>query len=225
MLPSTLIGLLVLAAALSPGLVRQRMVSRYVQRDSRSSVTEVVELATAGAFASVLAAIVTLLLGQGIPALLSLGQLVGDPAFLRAHPWSVVRSVLVCFGFSFAFALAGGWLWARRVVKVTARIREGTAWAGVLSQKRDGRPAFLAVELDDGRLAEGYFRAVSVSEEAARDALVLRRPIALSGPGDVPRTAVDEDFLLIPRSGVKAVHGKYVAAAAVREGSARGEEM
>ncbi|HWD77855.1 MAG TPA: DUF6338 family protein [Kribbella sp.] len=210
MLPSTMVGLLVLVAALSPGLVRRRLVTRYVQRDSRSSVAEVVELATAGAFTSVIAAIATLVLGQFVPFLVSLGEFVGDPAGLRAHPWRVVLSLVVSLGLSFALASLSGYLWARRVAEVSAMIREGTVWAGVLSVKRDGKPAFLAVELDDGRLAEGYFRAVSVAEDVARDALVLRRPIAISGPANSPRTVVDEDFLLIPRSGVKVVHGKYV---------------
>lgn len=65
------------------------------------------------------------------------------------------------------------------------------------------------MELDDGRVVEGVFRAVSGLEDPARDALVLRRPVLVSGPGDTPRTPVDEDFVLLPRSIIRAVRGTY----------------
>jgi len=88
-------------------------------------------------------------------------------------------------------------------------MREGSAWAGVLARRQNGKPAYLSVEVDDGRLLEGVFRSVSVADEPARDALALRRPIRICLAGSSDRVDVDEDFVLIPRSTIKAVHGTY----------------
>ncbi|SDY10247.1 hypothetical protein SAMN05421504_104511 [Amycolatopsis xylanica] len=208
--PSTLAGLVFLIAALSPGLVYHRMLARFLPRDSRSTVAEVVEMATAGALTSAIALVVVLGAGQVIPGLLSLDEAVGDPALLRPKAWSVVVSALLVLLLSLALAVGGGRLWVRVLGKKPTRIHQGLVWSGVLSAKRDGLPVFLAVEVDDGRLIEGLFRSVSVDGDPARDAIVLQRPIAVSGPGDVPRTAGEQDFVLIPRASVKAVHGKYV---------------
>lgn len=63
MLPNGVAGLLFLVAALSPGLLYHRAVMRYVPRDARSTVVEVVEvveLATVGVLTSVLACVVVL---------------------------------------------------------------------------------------------------------------------------------------------------------------------
>ncbi|MCP3800683.1 DUF6338 family protein [Allokutzneria sp. A3M-2-11 16] len=208
--PSTVAGLVFLIAALSPGLVYHRMLARFSQRDSRSTIVELVEMATAGAVASAVATVMVIGAGQVVPGLVSLAELVGDPVILRAHPWSVLISAALALVLSLALAALGGWLWIRRADTGPGRIREGSAWAGVLAARHEGRPAFLAVELDDGRLVEGYFRTVSVAEDPARDVLALRRPILVSGPGEVPRKEFDEDFVLIPRSIVKLVHGKHV---------------
>jgi hypothetical protein len=209
MVPNGVIGVLFLVAALSPGLLFHRAVMRYEPRDSRSTVVEVVEFTTVGALTTVAACVLALLAGEVVPGLVTLGEVVGAPAALRARPWGVVGSSALVLLLSFALALGAGRVWTRRSAARSSRIREGSAWAGVLAGKRDGKPAYLSVELDDGRLVEGVFRSVSVAEEPARDALALRRPIRVAQPGSAERTDLDEDFVLIPRSIVKAVHGSY----------------
>ncbi|MCT2587963.1 hypothetical protein JT362_33105 [Actinophytocola sp. S1-96] len=196
-------------AALSPGLVYHRVIAQFLARDNRSTVVELVEMATAGAVTSVVASVVVLGLGEFIPPLVSLDELAWNRSGDWPRPWSVVASALLVLFVSFGLAVLAGWMWVRRAGRLPTRIKQGSAWAGVLGAKRDGKPAFLAVELDDGRLIEGVFRSVSVAEDPARDALVLRPPILSSGPGDSPRTAVNEDFVFIPRSIIKAVHGSY----------------
>ncbi|MET1075091.1 MAG: DUF6338 family protein, partial [Umezawaea sp.] len=198
--PSTVAGLVFLVAALSPGLVYHRMLTRFLPRDSRSTVVELVEMATAGALTSIVACVAVLGVAELVPALVSMDELTGDPAALRSHAWGVLLSTTLALAVSFGLAVLAGWSWVRKSGKAPSRIKEGSAWSGVLSRKRDGTPAFLAVELDDGRLVEGVFRTVSVAEDPARDALALRRPILVSGPGDAPRTEVADDFVLIPRS-------------------------
>ncbi|MFB9928072.1 DUF6338 family protein [Amycolatopsis halotolerans] len=216
--PSTAAGLVFLVAALSPGLVYHRMLARFLPRDSRSAVGEVVEMATAGALTSAVAVVLVLVAGQVFPGLVSLDDLVTGPATLRPKAWGVVASALFVLLLSLALALAGGRLWVRLAGKQQSRIHEGVVWSAVLAAKRDGLPVFLAVEVDDGRLIEGLFRSVSVDGDPARDAVVLQRPIAVTGPGDNPRSAREQDFVLIPRSIVKAVHGKYVPRTAREKG-------
>jgi hypothetical protein len=209
MLPNGVAGLLFLVAALSPGLLYHRAVMRYVPRDARSTVVEVVELATVGVLTSVLACVVVLAVGELVPGLVTIGDVVDDASVLRAQAWSVVGSAVLALVVSFGLAALAGRLWVKYTAPHRRRIREGSAWAGVLAEKRDSKPAYLSVELDDGRLLEGVFRTVSVTEEPARDALALRRPIRICPAGSADRTDVDEDFVLIPRSIIKAVHGSY----------------
>jgi hypothetical protein len=207
--PTTVAAFVFLIAALSPGFVYHRMLARFQPRDHRSPLVELAEMATAGALTTAFAIAAVLGIGELVPALISPADLAGDPNALRARPWGVLGSVVLALLVSLALAAAAGWLWIRKIVKAPSRMREGTVWIGVLAAKRDGKPAFLAVELDDGRVVEGVFRAVSGLEDPARDALVLRRPVLVSGPGDTPRTPVDEDFVLLPRSVIRAVHGTY----------------
>jgi hypothetical protein len=202
--PTTVAGIVFLVAALSPGLVYHRVLSRFLPRDSRSTVVELVELATAGALTTAVACVAVLGAGEVVPVLLSPAEL-----YTRPHPWQVLLSATLALVLSFGLAGVAGWWWVRKFGREPVRIREGSAWAGVLGAKRDGKPAFLAVELTDGRLVEGVFRTVSVAEDPDRDALALRRPILVTGPNGAPRTEVDEDFVLIPRSIVKVVHGTY----------------
>lgn len=207
--PSTVAGIIFLAAALSPGLLYHQLLMRFFPRDSRSTVVELVELATVGALTSVLAGAAVLGAGEVVPALVSVNEVFGGSAILRSQAWSLLGSLLLALALSWGLAVLGGWLWIRRSSGRRGRIREGSAWASVLSGKRDGLPAYLAVELDDGRLIEGVFRAVSVAEDPARDVLALRRPIRICPPGGTERTEVDGEFVLIPRSIIKAVHGSY----------------
>jgi hypothetical protein len=202
--PTTVAGIVFLVAALSPGLVYHRVLSRFLPRDSRSTVVELVELATAGALTTALSCVVVLGAGEVVPALLSPAELYTRPA-----PWSVLLSAILALVLSFGLAGLAGWWWVRKFARRPVRIREGSAWVGVLGKRRDGKPAYLAVELTDGRSIEGVFRTVSVAEDPDRDALALRRPIFVTGPNGAPRTEVDEEFVLIPRSVVKVVHGTY----------------
>jgi hypothetical protein len=208
-LPTGAVGVLFLFAALSPGFLYHRAVARYRPRDSRSAVVEVVEFATAGALTSIVALVAVLAVGEIIPGLLTLNDVASNPAALRTRAWSVVGSSALVLVISFGLAAAAGRFWAGRSAGQRGQLREGSAWAGVLARKQDGKPAYLSVELDDGRLLEGVFRSVSVAEEPARDALALRRPIRICPAGGSERVDVDEDFVLIPRSAIKAVHGTY----------------
>jgi hypothetical protein len=208
--PSTVVGLVFLAAALSPGLVYHRALARYLQRDQRSTAIEIVELGTVGVIASSISVVVVAGLAELVPAFVTLDELFGDPRAVGHEPWRAVAAVGSALVLSYLLSAAAGVLVARRSAERSGRMREGSAWSGVLAKRKDGRPAFLAVEIDDGRLIEGFFRTVSVTGDPARDVLALKGPIAFSGPGKVQRKAVEDDFVLIPRSIVKAIRGKYV---------------
>ena len=207
--PGTVAGFLFLIAALSPGFVFHRMLAKYHFRDTRSPVVELVEMATAGALATAVAVLMTLGLGELVPGLLSATEVAGDVNALRTRPWSVLGALAVVLPLSLGLAAATGWLWTRRARERPSPIRQGSVWSGVLSAKKNGKPAYLAVELEDGRVFEGVFRALSDADDPDRDAVVLRKPIAVSGPGDIERTKVNEEFVLIPRTVIRVVHGTY----------------
>jgi hypothetical protein len=95
-MPSSLIAVAVLAAALVPGYAHHRVFQRYAVRDERSPTVEIVELFLAGALSTTIALLLVLAAAQGFPTILvPLRDLAAGSSFLRAHPWQAVTVAIL----------------------------------------------------------------------------------------------------------------------------------
>jgi hypothetical protein len=211
--PSSVIAAVLLLAAVTPGYAFHRAMNRYRPKDTRSSTAEVVELFGVGALTTAAGLLLTLLIGELSPSLVTLHEVTKAPADFRDHPWSWVGAVVLAMALSMGFStLAGAYAGRKSPRRTGAAVREGTVAVHALTDRAgpDGqRKPFVAVELSDGRLVEGYVRYVSTDPDPARRDIVLQRPIAWTGPGDVPRTRSPAVCVFVAGALVRVVHISY----------------
>ncbi|MEV8230068.1 DUF6338 family protein [Streptomyces sp. NPDC079167] len=212
-MPSSVIAAVLLLAAMTPGYAFHRAVNRYRPKDTRSSTAEVVELFSVGALATAAGLLLTLLLGELAPFLVTLHEVTKAPAHFGDHPWSWVGAVVLAMALSMALStLAGVYAGRKSPRRTGTAVREGTVAVHALTDRAGPdrrRKPFVAVELSDGRLVEGYVRYVSTDPDPARRDIVLQRPIAWTGPGDVPRTESPTVCVFVPGALVRVVHISY----------------
>lgn len=207
--PSTLGAILAVLLAVAPGYLYRRALRRHALQDERSATIEMVELFSVGAVATLVSALGVAGIAELAPALVSIEE-VTNPVRILDHPWRIVLTTASVVLLSSGLCLLGGRTAARLSPSRVGSTYEGSTWSRQLATPSAGRPPYLAVELADGRLVEGYVRAVSSDDDAARRFLVLQTPLAITGPGDRPRRRTGSHFLLIPGGLINVVHGKYI---------------
>ncbi|MEU6314967.1 DUF6338 family protein [Streptomyces sp. NPDC047014] len=214
-MPGSVVGAVLLLVALAPGSVYHQAFRRHSQRDTRTTTAEVVELFGVGALTTTAGLLLTLLLAEAVPFLVPLDAVLRAPADFPARPWSWVAAGLLVMLLSLALSRTAGVLAGRRSPRRTgAGLREGSAAVRAFTERDPedpARKAFLAVELSDGRLVEGYLRYVSSDPDPDRRDLVLQRPLAWTGPGATPRTPSPARLVYVPGSLVRVVHISYPA--------------
>ncbi|MFG2540137.1 DUF6338 family protein [Streptomyces sp. NPDC048511] len=212
-MPSSVIAAVLLLAAMTPGYAFHRTMNRYRPKDTRSSTTEVVELFSVGALATTTGLLLTLLIGELAPSLITLREATKTPTDLRHHPWSWAGAAVLAMTLSMALStLAGVYAGRKSPRRTGTAVREGTVAVHALTDRAGpgGRhKPFAAVELSDGRLVEGYVRYVSTDPDPARRDIVLQQPIAWTGPGDAPRTRSPAVCVFVPGALVRVVHISY----------------
>lgn len=208
--PSTFVAVVVLLFAIAPGYLYRKVLRRYVLQDDRSAAVELVELFAIGALTTLMTVIGVLAIGELNGVLLSPREAV-QPSYLAGHPWEVLFSAGAVMLSSSLLCACWGWLTGRRSGSKMSRVHEGTTWTQVLTHQDSDREPYLAVELTDGRLVEGFPFAVSVEDQQDKRFIALQGPLAVTGPGDAPRERSRAHFILLPGSLIKVVHGRYVS--------------
>jgi hypothetical protein len=211
-MPSNIFSVIILLAALAPGFVYLQAYQRRSLRDTRSATAETVEMFAFGALATLLAGLTVLVLGQLTPAFVTLDVLLKGTSGLGTIPWKVIASASLTLALSTSISgLAGTLLGNRRSSRV-ATVREGILAVRVLTARSPkGRRPYLAVELNDGRLVEGYLWYASTHEDPARRDIALQKPLAWSGNGQRERTKATAERVLIPGSMIRVIHLSYPA--------------
>jgi hypothetical protein len=209
--PGSVVAAILLLAAMTPGFAFHQAYRRFSAKGPRTSTTEVVELFSVGALATCLGILGSALLAEPVSYLISLKEAATAPAGVADRPWSWVVSGILTMALSITASTGAGiYLGKRSPQRRGERLREGTVTAWTLTEHdRNGRRPFLAVELADGRLVEGYLRRVSLAEEPERRDIVLQRPLLWTGPGAVPRTLSAARIVVIPGSLVRVIHLSY----------------
>lgn len=177
----SLTALLILAFAAAPGYAGLRAMERRSPRDSVSSVRETLEIVSLGLIASVITALLLFFAAQITSALLPLRGLIVGPSYFRAHPWQLILSGLLQIAFATGLSVAIGMLIVERFAP--AVIRQGNLWHPVLAEMRDGHRAYVAIELLDGRLVEGFALMCSTAAHPNDREIALQAPLAVTVPG------------------------------------------
>jgi hypothetical protein len=180
-MPASLTALLILVFAAAPGYAALRAMERRNPRDSVTAIRETIEIVSVGLLASTVVALLLLGAAEITSALLPLRGLVAGSSYLRAHPWQVILSGLLQVVAATVLSAAAGTLVVRGLAPVVNR--PGHIWNLVLTRNRDGRDAYVAVELLDGRLVEGLIRGYSSSVDPGDREIAVQAPIAVTPPG------------------------------------------
>ncbi|MEU4338316.1 DUF6338 family protein [Micromonospora lupini] len=209
-MPANVVTVAVLIAALAPGFCFVQAYRRHVLSDKPSPTREIIEFFGAGALATVVASVLVLALGNVVPWMVSLHELVVDTRNLRASAWQVVASAGLVLLLSVTLCIVAGELLGRRAPSRVGHINAGVMAVRVLATPSPkGREPYLAVELDDGRLVEGYLRHAAVEDDPDRRDLVLQRPLFFSGTGYARRTPSAAVKLYVPGSMIRVIHISY----------------
>jgi hypothetical protein len=206
-MPSGLVGVLVFLFGVAPGYLYRRAIWRRVPHEKKGGLTEAAELISAGAFASAIAVLVVLGAAEFTTALLSLENLTAGTDYLRAHPWQAIWAGLS------AVLLAAALAWFAGTLTATIRSRDitlldGTVWSRVLTRRHHERRPFLAVELLDGRIVEGFLLEVSTEPEMEKRDIALQPPIAWSVPGG-SRLHIREGFVIVSGREIRVIQASY----------------
>jgi small nuclear ribonucleoprotein (snRNP)-like protein len=182
-MPASLTALLILVLAAAPGYAALRVIERRSPRDPVSPIRETIEYVSVGLLASAVIAFLLLGAAEITSALLPLRGLIGGPGYLRAHPWQLILSGLLQVILATGLAAAAGMLLVRKLVPRVNR--QGHLWHPVLARNEEGRDAYVAIELTDGRLVEGLVLAYSSSVNPSDREIAVQGPIAVTPPGGV----------------------------------------
>jgi hypothetical protein len=159
--PSTLLGLVVLAASIGPGYIWIAVAETRIPRRPRSQLLEIAEMVIVGGLASALAFLAVFSFASWT-SLIDADALAKDgTAYLLGHP---TRGLGVVF-LGLALAYLGAWGVALlRYRKHPQIIEHGySAWHRMLGQQ-PGRDVYATVDLRDGTTVAGWVFLCTVDE-------------------------------------------------------------
>lgn len=210
-MPNSIVAAVLLLVALAPGFVYRQAFLRSSLKDTQSSTVEVVELFTLGSLTSFAGLLVTAGLAEVFPWLVSMNDLTATGGDFRVRPWSWILSASLVLLVSAALSGGAGQMSGRRAShRLGGGSREGNGAVRAFTDRSpDGVKPFLAIELTDGRLVEGYLRYVSTNESSALREVVLQHPLAVTDPDSGSRVLGKARLIVIPGSLVGLVHISY----------------
>lgn len=211
MIPETLVGLALFAAAVGPGYLYVRIAERREPRQERTQLFEAAELLVIGASTTAVTVLAVLALAE-LVGFIDTVELTKEPgAYLVTEPARILPAVVLTLAGSYG----GAWGVAKVVHRrSTAEIRPNdSGWFGAFERDRPKDSGILGtVELRDGRLIMGVVRSATTEQTTDRS-------ITLSAPLDAPLqvrsadgqtvTAIADDFIVLDGQDVLYVSGRY----------------
>jgi Family of unknown function (DUF6338) len=171
-IPSTLLGLVLLAASIGPGYLWVRVAETRVPRSPRTQLLEVAELIIIGGLASTLSFLLVFWVASRYSWIDSDALAADGTAYVLRHPAPGFGVIFV----GLVLAYVGAWLAARvRYIKRPAIITHGySAWHRILSKEREVA-VYATVDLRDGTTVAGWVQLCTVDEvpPAERDLVLI----------------------------------------------------
>jgi Family of unknown function (DUF6338) len=193
-IPASLVGLVLFAATLGPGLVFVLVVERRRLRAERSQLLEAAEVLSIGAVSSGLAALAVIAIADRT-GWIGKGGLDRGRHYLIDHPVRSLTALLAAFVLSCALALAAG-----RIVtwRLRSTLRPGrSVWYEVFSKRGDNMVRVTA-ELRDGRRVMGFLKDYTIDMAfPAERQIALHEPIYVQRPTDLKPNRLPDRVLIL----------------------------
>jgi hypothetical protein len=194
--PGSVVGLLLLFAALGPGFVWVLVAERRTPQAERTPLLETAQLVAVGGLCSLIGAALVLFLGREFDVI-DLAALQRDPSrYLLLHP---LRAFAVLAGAA-AVALTIAWLAARFVHRgVHPTQYAGTTWRQVLGAHKE-QAAVATVGLSSGRIIQGVVLAYEISPPTEPRDIALGQPlIDVNPPSGATSPLAGDAFIISER--------------------------
>lgn len=214
MLPDTLVGLLVFAAAAGPGYFYVRLSQVRSPRHTRTTLEEAAEFVVFGALASAVGVLLALSLGK-VTGLLDVAAISRGPAhYALTEPMRALGVLLVVVALSYGSV----WIVTTKLLhRGSAAISPGeTAWYAVFHRYvPDNHGVYGTVELDDGTAVAGLIGAYTVEADDAREVVLTKpvdKPLILRSK-DGELVELPDTVLILPGTRIRAIGARYVPVA------------
>jgi Family of unknown function (DUF6338) len=208
-IPATLLGVVLLAAALGPGYLYVRYATDRQPRREQTQLQELIEMFVIGGVASVISAAVVLILADAFDAL-NLGTLADDPGrYMLTEPARTFIALGVFFGLSYGAVFYVAW----RVNRGLPKVSHGSVWNEMFWKKLpepvDKVVPLLTVELRDGRKVTGVVSTFTREVEETRE-LVLIPPMRVQRAPNAPMgDRLEDHFLILKDEDIVYIAGRY----------------
>jgi hypothetical protein len=213
LIPANAVALIVFLVFVAPGYVYRRVVERYVDRGTPSTLTEVVDLLCVGALCTVVSAAVALLGSVIFPgALLTLDDLRAPGA---QPTWRLVWTVLIILGLASVLAAVVG-AGRIRLVRRSADRTPGTVWSAtfdtfssaVLAGGSGGPvPLYLVLQLEDGATVAGQLLFGDLAADPEQRDIALAAPIWATDGATAERKPRPHEFVIVAGKKITAIWG------------------
>jgi hypothetical protein len=206
LIPTTLLGLLFLAAGLGPGFVYLRVTERRQVSPDRSQLLEAAELVVVGGMTSLISTFLLVVICQQFD-LLDFAKIHHDAAnYLANEPVRCLGFLLAVLLISYFIAWAAAHVPARETADT---IRPGAApWNVVMEEDRKSRAVLTTVELKNGFSVTGSLRSYSSGGNAPWPVIALVAPLTVTDKNGAA-FPLTEDFYLAEAEDVRAISGRY----------------
>jgi len=210
MLPGTLLGLVVFAAAAGPGYLYVRLSRAREPRYERTSLEEAAEFVVFGALSSGFAILLTLGLAEDV------GFLDGDAIRHDALAYTVAEPLRVLAALALVILISYGLVWiiAKALLRGGTEISPGeTGWYAAFHRMLpEQHGAYVTVELRDGRAIAGLVVGYTPDNDEPRE-ILLSSPAGGSlwlreGPSG-PANPLPDSFIALQSPDILAVSGRY----------------
>lgn len=210
MLPDTVVGLIVFTAAAGPGYLYVRLSQARSPRSARSGLEEAAEFVVFGAFASAIAVLAALAIGN-VTGLLDLEEIANGPAhYVILHPGRTLLALAAVLSVSYG----GVWLVTTKMLhRGEPSIRPGeTAWYVVFKRSvPDAHGVYATVELEDETAVAGLVTAYTVETDDQREIVVTKpvdRPLVMR-TRDGRLVELPDTSIILPGHRVRAIGARY----------------
>lgn len=216
-MPETLLGLVLFAASVGPGYLFLRIAERWEPQRKLSSLQEAAELVVIGAIASVLAALIVLLVGEAIGGIDS-EQLVADRfTYVIREPGTSLLALVAFLIVSYGSTAVIAYLrYTPFDVKREHRREIHPAddpWFKAFSRDAPSdHTAAVTLGMRDGRRIDGILSAFSM-EDSGRRGIVLAPPIGghitVAESVEAERKSLKSDRLVLDEDDVREIFVRY----------------
>jgi hypothetical protein len=216
-IPETIVGIVVFAAAVGPGYAFVRIVERYGPRRDRSTLEEAAELLVVGSAATGAALLLVLWASTSAPDVgVDRSALADEPvSYILREPGRTLLALAIAVPLSYLLV----WAATRAIYHGKAREIQagGTMWYAAFKQLVPvDHGTLVTVERKDGSAITGLLGSATADNSSRREMLIIapaNRPIyARPNPNAAP-IPLQDAFVIVTAEEIQTISGRYLPTA------------